>query len=365
MKSQVLTIAAAVLVSLPGTTLSEQQKKPTLAEQAQAHFHYTMAMHLNAEKNRVGAIKEYTKTIEKDPTQAWAFHRRGTLYSLQGDHQKALADLKRAVELDDSILYAHYNRACLLAQQKQLPEAFASLETAIRKGYRKLNNLEKDPDLAALREQAKYKELLGLLRKLNDTEKPSDQQRFQTADAEGRAAIVGENIDKPGKETREIASLALHDHILELRLLGVQLLASLKTAEARRLLLKALYDSNGYVKKAAANALIAGGKDSEPLVLPILDTKDDHAIFYAVQILGRIGDKKGAVKLVRLLKHDDRLIRTQAALALGRLEAVEALPQIEELLKALKETPAGKTLEIEVQQVIEHLRAIKEKRKGP
>jgi hypothetical protein len=59
----------------------------------------------------------------------------------------------------------------------------------------------------------------------------------------------------------------------------------------------------------------------------------------------------------------DRFIRTQAAVALGRLEAVETLPQIEALLKSLTDTPAEKMLEIEVKGVIEHLRSIKEKNK--
>jgi hypothetical protein len=59
----------------------------------------------------------------------------------------------------------------------------------------------------------------------------------------------------------------------------------------------------------------------------------------------------------------DRFIRTQAAVALGRVEAVDALPQIEALLKSLTDTPAEKTLDIEVRKVIEHLRAIKEKKK--
>ena len=47
----------------------------------------------------------------------------------------------------------------------------------------------------------------------------------------------------------------------------------------------------------------------------------------------------------------------------GRLEAVDSLPQIEALLKSLIDKPAEKTLEIEVTQVIEHLRAIKMKKK--
>jgi len=80
----------------------------------------------------------------------------------------------------------------------------------------------------------------------------------------------------------------------------------------------------------------------------------------ALPFLGRVGGKESGAKLVPLLKHDDPFIRTQTAVALGRLKAVDTLPQIEELLNSLKDNPAGKTLEIEVQQVIERLRAIKD-----
>jgi tetratricopeptide (TPR) repeat protein len=367
MNAKLLTAAAALVAIVLAVNGQADQpkepKKPTLYDQAQAHYHLTAGMYLSSQKNRAGAIDEYTKAIQKVPSLAWAYHRRGTLYSLQRDNAKALADLKQVVELDGSIIYAHYNRACILAQEKKVPEALVSLETAIRKGYRKLSSLENDADLASVREEASFKDLGTLLKKLNESEKLTDSQRFQTADPEGRAKLVSEHIDKPVKDSLELANLAIQDHVLEIRMLGVQLLADIKTAESRRLLVKALYDANGYIKKAAANTFIAAGKDSEALVLPILETKDDHAILYAVQIIGRIGGKEAGMKLVPLLKHEDAFIRTQTAVALGRLKAVDALPKLEEMLKSLKDSKEGETLKIEVQRVVDELRAIKEKSK--
>jgi hypothetical protein len=74
----------------------------------------------------------------------------------------------------------------------------------------------------------------------------------------------------------------------------VRLIATSKEPKAKEQLVKGLHDANGYVNKAAGNALIALGKDAEKLVLPVLGTKDDHATFYAVQVLGRVGGKASA-----------------------------------------------------------------------
>ncbi len=59
----------------------------------------------------------------------------------------------------------HYNLACIEAQtgSRRYPQAFAALDTAIALGFTDVQHLQSDPDLAPLRSDARFTQLLGKL----------------------------------------------------------------------------------------------------------------------------------------------------------------------------------------------------------
>lgn len=46
------------------------------------------------------AISDYSKTIEIDPRNAYAYYNRGISYDKMGDYNLAIKDFARAIELD-------------------------------------------------------------------------------------------------------------------------------------------------------------------------------------------------------------------------------------------------------------------------
>jgi HEAT repeat protein len=101
--------------------------------------------------------------------------------------------------------------------------------------------------------------------------------------------------------------------------------------------MRGLYDPNGYVKKAAANNLIAYGKKIAPWAMWALEEKEEEvdAAFYAMQVLAAIDYREGAEKIVPFLRDDKPGTRIVAAESLARLRAVSALPQLEAALENL------------------------------
>ena len=69
------------------------------------------------------AMVGLNQAIRKNPNDAVAFTKRGTVRSKKGDIKGALADLDRAVQLDPASTEAHYHRAVLLQAQGEISKA--------------------------------------------------------------------------------------------------------------------------------------------------------------------------------------------------------------------------------------------------
>ena len=55
-------------------------------------------------------VAETTEAIERDPSDAQAYFRRGNAYSNAGDYARAIEDMSRVIELDPESSMAHNNR---------------------------------------------------------------------------------------------------------------------------------------------------------------------------------------------------------------------------------------------------------------
>jgi len=86
-------------------------------------------------------------------------------YLGQGDLAKAESELNTAKARAPAEPLVYYNLAVVRIKQQRIDDAFAMLETAFAKGFKGLDAMEHDPDLAPLRKDARYQALLGKYRK--------------------------------------------------------------------------------------------------------------------------------------------------------------------------------------------------------
>ena len=104
-------------------------------------------------RNYYGAIAEYTKAIQLDPTDALAFCSRGVAYYRLSDGHKALTDYNRAIELDPQLSIAYYRRGFLHYLAKDYSSAIVDYNRAI--------DLKPDFALAYSNRGYAYRDLYG------------------------------------------------------------------------------------------------------------------------------------------------------------------------------------------------------------
>ena len=80
----------------------------------------------------------------------------GTLYTRMGRLEEGLSVDSRLAALRPDDPVAHYNVACSLALLGRKGDAFSALERSVAVGYRDVVHMDSDPDLSALRGEARY-----------------------------------------------------------------------------------------------------------------------------------------------------------------------------------------------------------------
>jgi tetratricopeptide (TPR) repeat protein len=105
------------------------------------------------ERDYSGALAEYTRSIEVNPTDALAFCCRGVTYYRLGDLDQAMADYNQAIDLDPKLAIAYYRRGFLQYLTKDYLSAIAD--------YNKSIELNPDFALAYSNRSHVYRELYG------------------------------------------------------------------------------------------------------------------------------------------------------------------------------------------------------------
>lgn len=101
--------------------------------------------------------------IERHPNNVEALAELGHVYTRQGLIERGLAIDRSLARLVPDSPTVHYNLACSLALLARAAEALASLERAIELGYSDPDFLRADDDLASLRGEKRFEELLAAL----------------------------------------------------------------------------------------------------------------------------------------------------------------------------------------------------------
>ena len=106
------------------------------------------------------ARKSFRDALARDPQRAEGYNGVGVTYYARGDLDEALAWYKRSLEADPRFGDAFYNLACVYALQRHKALAFRYLRMAALNRYSEREQMEKDPDLASLRGDPQWAEIL-------------------------------------------------------------------------------------------------------------------------------------------------------------------------------------------------------------
>ena len=96
----------------------------------------------------------------RHPSNLDALAELGHVYTRLQRHQEGLAVDQRLVCLAPQECTAHYNLACSLAILGRAGESLDSLERAIELGYDDADFMQRDADLARVREDPRFRQLI-------------------------------------------------------------------------------------------------------------------------------------------------------------------------------------------------------------
>ncbi len=102
----------------------------------------------------------YEEALRRDPEDPEALDFLAHHYTRAGRIAEGLALDRRLVALRPEDPVARYNLACSLALSGERDQAIAALRDAVRRGYREADHARADEDLAALRGDRRFEDLL-------------------------------------------------------------------------------------------------------------------------------------------------------------------------------------------------------------
>jgi tetratricopeptide (TPR) repeat protein len=101
----------------------------------------------------------YEAALGTQPDDLRTLEALAGAYARVGRLDESLRVDRRIVDLVPANPAAHYNLGCSLSLAGDLDAAFAALERALALGYRDFAHMAKDPDLAAVRADPRYRSL--------------------------------------------------------------------------------------------------------------------------------------------------------------------------------------------------------------
>jgi len=119
---------------------------------------------LTSEKRYAEAVEEFRKILEEAPYDFQANYRIAFAYLLMKNYGKAILhfEIARRVQPGDSLTL--YNLSCAYSLDGQVNKALETLEASVKAGFTDYEHMERDPDLAPLRESPRYYEIIDRLK---------------------------------------------------------------------------------------------------------------------------------------------------------------------------------------------------------
>lgn len=88
-------------------------------------------------------VRDLTRSIDLEPSFAFAYYNRGTFYAMTNDLHAAIMDFDKAIELDETLAEAWYNRGLVLVLLNRMDDAFRDLSRAGELGIYSAYNIIK------------------------------------------------------------------------------------------------------------------------------------------------------------------------------------------------------------------------------
>lgn len=150
----VLFVLLAIAAALPAAAQKPAQQ--TAMDKANAFFQA---------KDWANAAKAFENITKKDSANFQAWNQLGAALLSLGQYDKAAAAYEKAVALNSSSPITPYNLACAYARLNDKDKAFAVLNKIVPAGFFKPEQISGDADLASLRDDPRFKELLAQAQK--------------------------------------------------------------------------------------------------------------------------------------------------------------------------------------------------------
>ena len=109
------------------------------------------------------AEKVYRALVEKYPRDGSGWFGLSGVLQAKGEWDAAIEAGERAASFGNVRSDALFNVACAYARKGNKDEAFNKLRMAVTSGFKKRWQLEREPDLASLRGDARYEQLVEAL----------------------------------------------------------------------------------------------------------------------------------------------------------------------------------------------------------
>ncbi|MFQ5450742.1 MAG: tetratricopeptide repeat protein [Nitrospinaceae bacterium] len=110
------------------------------------------------------AIKNYRMALRHNSKFQETYVNLSTTYLRTGNYEKAYATLKSLETINAANPFLHYNLACYYSLTGKTGPSLDSLKKAVQFGYKNFREIEKDPDLEALRRKEAFKKWLAAAR---------------------------------------------------------------------------------------------------------------------------------------------------------------------------------------------------------
>ena len=102
----------------------------------------------------------FEAVLQRNPDFVDVLRVHGNNLTLKGRYVEGLKIDRRLVELRPHDALAHYNLACSYSLLKKIDQAVRALRKAIEFGYRDFRYMREDPDLAAVRKDGRFRQLM-------------------------------------------------------------------------------------------------------------------------------------------------------------------------------------------------------------
>ncbi|MGH7599999.1 MAG: tetratricopeptide repeat protein, partial [bacterium] len=109
--------------------------------------------------------KAFENITKKEPANFQAWNQLGAALLSLGKYEKAAAAYEKAVALNNGNPIAQYNLACAYARMNGKDKAFEVLNKIVSTGFFQPEQISGDADLASLRNDPRFKELLSQAQK--------------------------------------------------------------------------------------------------------------------------------------------------------------------------------------------------------